>query len=204
MICCQNCNVDAVSPQRSEVNASIRFDATDAPNPALIGKNLRLVNGTLFTRDGAMPKGGFRVEMITTGAKHRISIYRMTLPFDELMLILQFDETVGEVQVRQFANVEPLVQLHLEMTKEFVEEKLYQELAPLVYRVPSRAAMLQLFEHRKLSGRVLEAAEVQIQTNNRTGNWPMMAIFHQNLLGVETRNSPVINIPDWRNNAAWQ
>lgn len=201
MGCCSGCKDDV---ELVEFDAAIRFDTNGAPNPVLIGKNLKLVTGTLLTRDGAIPKGGFRVDMVTNYPKHRISIYRIHQPFDELMVLLQFDETNGVVKADKFAMTEPLVQLHLTLTKEHVEPKLYQELAPLVYRVPNRSAMMQLFDKRKLAGRALESAHVQVTNNDRKENWPMLAIFHDNFLGVNTRNAPVVNIPNWKNNADWQ
>ncbi|MCY1183953.1 hypothetical protein D9M73_246090 [compost metagenome] len=94
--------------------------------------------------------------------------------------------------------------LHLDLTKEREEIVLYQELAPLVYRVHNRVAMLQLFDHRKLAGRALENATAQLQNNNRRENWPMLVMFDDSLSGMVTRNAPVINIPNWKNNADWQ
>lgn len=202
MSCCEGCNEKVELETRQ---ATIRFDTNGSANPGLIGKNLKLVTGTLFDRNGGMPKGGFRVEMVTTGEKHRISIYRMCLPFDELLLILQFDETVGEVQVRQYGLIEPLVQLHLELTREVVEAKLYQELAPMMYRVPNRVAFHQLVDKHKLAGVALEKANVKLVNNDRRENWPMLIIFHTQGEGaITTRNAAVVNIPNWKNNADWQ
>ncbi|MNQ12724.1 hypothetical protein D3C85_256340 [compost metagenome] len=190
---------------RVEAEAIIRFDTNGSANAGLLGKNLKLVNAHLMTQEGAMPKGGFRIEMVTNGDKHRISIYRMCLPFDELMAILQFDENVGVVQVSKYALTDPFVQLSLTLTKEYIEPKLYQQIAPLVYRVPNRAAFIQLLEKHKLTGMALERTNAKLVNNAQRENWPMLVVFHEKGEGsVTMRNAPVIDIPNWKNNADWQ
>jgi hypothetical protein len=195
MSCCAGC--EKPKTERIEFDVDIDFDLKGvAFHPDLVGKDLVFVNGTLLTAEGAMPKGGFQVQFHSYGERKHINIYRSSLPFDQLMATIQFNEASGAFAVQNLTRPE-FEKIRLTFTREHVDTPLYQELAIGVYRVPNLAAGIQLSNQLDINDPTMTSMQFGLR---RITTWPALVLHH-------TKDLCVLFTPDhptWKNDALWQ
>lgn len=181
---------------RTEFDVDIIFEDSSTIIPSLVGKNIDYVSGYLLTPEGAMPKGGFHIQFTSYGERKHVNIYRNRLPFDELILTIQFNTDNGEVRVQNIGKVE-FEKVRLTLSKEYVEKALYQELALGVYRVPNLDAGIQLSSHLDIHDHTLTLLQFGLR---RVNAWPALVLHHnRDLCVLFTPNHPT-----WKNDALWQ
>jgi hypothetical protein len=202
MSCCAGCDDNNV--EREQFQVTYNWNNFETNIKELIGKDVKFVNGLVMTEDNAYPKGSIRTEMTSVGENHRVSIYRNKLPFDELMVTIQFNEKSGDVKTNIYCLTAPFVKVELTLTRVKEKQALFTQLATGIYRVTSIGGFYELFEKYLVMGQDLAHAEGQIPSIHDKDQWPVMAIFNNHSPLLSTRNATVINIPNWKNDAVWQ
>jgi hypothetical protein len=194
MGCCAGC--EKPTGERTEFDVDIHFTSAAMVMAELIGNNVDFVSGTLLTKEGAMPKGGFTVQYSSYGERKHVNIYRNRLPFDELISTIQFNTTTGEIRIQNLARIE-FEKVRLTLTKDHMEKPLYLELGDGVYRVPNLSAGIQLSGHLDIYDYTLTQLQIAL---NKVTDWPRLVLHHNRDLCVVFNPEH----PTWKNDALWQ
>lgn len=202
MSCCDDC----ANKSNSQVPRTvvIDFSSADMAKEELKGDNFAVV-GWLFRRlAGDVCVDGDRYVKITnTGSNWLVSIFVRRLPFDELEATLQFNPRTGECATKAYTLL-PYGTLELELSVEVPPEVMWSRIGSGMYRLRSYAGAVAVLENidwlKKRQGKVLLES---VKQNDHPDKWPMFLILDGGDEFV-LRTAPVIEIPEWRNDQAWQ